>query len=222
MQFLYNEIAGMENINIINEDYRYLFKARRHKIDDIVMMRNLKDDLIYSYKIVNVFKKDALLKLCDKKELIVKAKRYLHIGWCIIDPKTIEKILPMLNEIGVSRISFIYCDRSQKNFVINLKRIKRILINSSQQCGRSVMMDIEEVECIENFLEMYPNSAILNFGGENIHKALSFSTIIVGCEGGFSENEIKLFTNKAIYKLNTPMILKSESAAISVSSIMLL
>jgi len=60
----------------------------------------------------------------------------------------------MLNEIGVSKISFIYCDRSQKNFIINLKRVKKILINSSQQCGRSVMMDIEEIECIENFLEL--------------------------------------------------------------------
>ena len=217
MQYLFDSGAGAETLCIRDESYRYLFKARRHKIDDILALRNLKDDFLYIYKIENISRKEALLILKDKKELVVKPSKFFHLGWCMVDPKTIEKTLPMLNELGVSKISFIYCQRSQKNFKINFQRLNKIALNSSQQCGRSVMMEFEEIKCIEKFLEIYPNSVILDFGGESIKDAPSFSTIIVGCEGGFSENEKKFFTNKMIYKLDTSMILKSESAAVAVS-----
>ena len=41
-------------------------------------------------------------------------KNKLHIGWCVIDPKTVEKYIASLNEIGVDKITFIYADYSQK------------------------------------------------------------------------------------------------------------
>lgn len=222
MQYLYNSEAGTKSLGIRDESYRYLFKVRRQKKGEIIALRNLKDDFLYFYKIENVSKKEALLILQDKKESIIKPSKYLHLGWCVIDPKTIEKTLPMLNEIGVSKISFIYCQRSQKNFKINFQKLKKIAINSSQQCGRSVMMEFEEIKSLQNFLEIYPNSAIIDFGGKDIKKTSSFSTVVVGCEGGFSENERKIFADKPIYKLNTPMILKSESAVVSISAIALL
>ena len=222
MQYLFDSEAGVETLSVKEENYRYLFKVRRHKVGEVIALRNLKDNFLYFYKIENILKKEALLVLKDKKELVIKPSKYLHLGWCVVDPKTIEKTLPMLNEIGVSKISFIYCQRSQKNFKTNFKRFEKIVLNSSQQCGRSVMMELEEIKSLQNFLEIYPNSAIIDFGGKDIKKTSLFSTVVVGCEGGFSENERKLFENKPIYKLNTPMILKSESAAISVSSIVLL
>lgn len=83
-------------------------------------------------------------------------------------------------------------------------------------------MELEEIKNLQNFLEIYPNSAIMDFNGKDIKKTSSFSTVVIGCEGGFSENERKIFTNKPIYKLNTPMILKSESAAISIGVMVLL
>ncbi len=222
MQYLFDSEAGVETLSIKDESYRYLFKVRRHKAGEVVTLRNLKDDFIYFYEIKSVSKKEALLVLKDKKELIIKPERYLHIGWCVVDPKTVEKTLPMLNEIGVGKISFIYCQRSQKNFKINFQRLQKIVINSSQQCGRSEMMEFEEIKSLQNFLEIYPKSAIIDFGGESITNSLSVETVVIGCEGGFSEEERKLFANQPIYKLNTPMILKSESAAVSISAMMLL
>lgn len=217
MQFLYDENASQNEITIAQESYRYLFKARRHRVGERVALRNLADDYIYFYRVENVSKKDAMLVLEDKKELVVTAKRYLHIGWCIIDPKTIEKTLPMLNEMGVAKISFIYCERSQKNFKINLERLKKILINSSQQCGRSKMMEMEIVDTLEEYFKRYPKSAVLDFGGNSIESS-KFESILIGCEGGFSDHEREQFTDKAVYSLDTPMILKSESAAIAVAA----
>ena len=222
MQYLFESEAGKETLEIKDESYRYLFKVRRHKIGETVTLRNLEDNFVYFYKIKSVSKKEALLVLKDKSELVIKPSRYLHVGWCIVDPKIIEKTLPMLNEIGVSKISFIYCQRSQKNFKINFQRVQKIVINSSQQCGRSEMMEFEELNSVQNFLEIYPKSAIIDFGGKSLKSSLPLETVIIGCEGGFSENERKFFTNRPIYKVETPMVLRSESAAVAVSAMILL
>ncbi len=143
--------------------------------------------------------------------------RPLHLGWCVVDPKTIEKTLPMLNELGVGKISFVYCARSQKNFRLDFDRFTRILINSSQQCGRSRLMALERFDTLDDYLRAYPDSAVLDFGGEPLPCERSFASILVGCEGGFSGDERKKFGDRPIYGLRTPLILRSETAAVTVA-----
>jgi len=141
-----------------------------------------------------------------------------HIGWCKIDAKNIEKVLPSLNEIGVTKITFIECDRSQRNFKIKVDRLYKILINSNQQSGRLSLMDIDFCDSLDNFLQNYPNAKICDFGGKIIDEY--FEVGVVGCEGGFSTRERKLF--KDIVSFDTPLILRSESAVVSLASKVLL
>lgn len=218
MQFLYHPDAGLPTVAVEGEAYRYLVKVRRHREGDRVALRNFKNDYISFYRLERIGKKEAELHLIEKRELRVMPQRALHLGWCIIDPKTVEKSIPMLNELGVLKISFIYCDRSQKNFRMDLKRLERILINSSQQCGRSELMKFEIFDSIKEFLQSYPQSCVLDFGGTPLPCGADIGSIVVGCEGGFSEEERKLFSNLTIYRLNIPTILKSESAAVTVAA----
>ena len=51
MQFTYDEFCGTNILEIKDEVYNYLIKARRHKIDDEIYFRNLKDNNIYLYRI---------------------------------------------------------------------------------------------------------------------------------------------------------------------------
>ncbi len=222
MQFLYHPDAGLPSITIEGEAYRYLFKVRRCKAGDSVALRNLKDSYLCSYRIESVSKREAILLFEEKREFEVMPPKRLHIGWCIIDPKSVEKSLPTLNELGIWKISFIYCDRSQKSFTLDPGRMKRILVNSSQQCGRSEMMELETLGSIEEYLEKYPDSAILDFGGSPLGCEARIDSILVGCEGGFSEEERKLFENMTIYGLDTPLILRSESAVAAVGARLIL
>ncbi|XPV83979.1 MAG: RNA methyltransferase PUA domain-containing protein [Halarcobacter sp.] len=41
-------------MQIDNETYKYLFKARRHKIEDEIYFRNLDDKNIYLYKVIEI------------------------------------------------------------------------------------------------------------------------------------------------------------------------
>jgi len=222
MQFLYHPDSGLSKIKIEGESYKYIFKVRRHKEGERIALRNLTDQFIYFYKIESVTRREAELLFLEKEEKVIMPKHSMHIGWCIIDPKVVEKTLPMLNELGVEKITFIYCARSQKNFKLDFERLKRILINSSQQCGRSKMMELELVSSIDEYLKTYPQSAVLDFGGKHIICEDMVKSILVGCEGGFSEEERELFKNRTVFTLKTPLILRSESAVVAAASTFLL
>lgn len=223
MQFSYHEECGSDLLNIKDETYKYLIKARRHKVDDEIYFRNLNDNFIYLYKVTNISKKDAMLQLLSKEEKIVENEKKLHIAWCMVDPKTVEKYIASLNEVGVSKITFIYCEYSQKNFKVNIEKIKRILVNSSSQCGRSSIIQFDTCDSLEEFYEQNQDAYFLDFSSSFIEdKKEDIKTLILGCEGGFSADERMTFNKDKIVGFNSPLILRSETAILSAASKILL
>ena len=223
VQYIFNEDAGSKSLKIKNEDYKYLFKVRRHDIDDILYFRNKENiEMIHAYKVLHVENRFANLELISSKIKEIKAEKFLHVAWCVIDPKSVEKVLPSLNELGVSKITFIFCDRSQKNFKIDLKRYERILQTSSQQCGRSDQIEFDISKNVQIFIEKNQNTLVLDFCDEVLDCKSEVETVLIGCEGGFSENERTILKDLKSFRLDTPMILRSESAALAISSKVLL
>lgn len=223
MQFTYDEFCGSDILEIKDEVYNYLIKARRHKIDDEIYFRNLKDNNIYLYKINSIDKKRAILNLILTEEKIVLNKNNLHLGWCVVDPKTVEKHIASLNEMGVEKITFIYADYSQKNFKINIEKLEKILINSSSQCGRSNIIKLEVSKSLEDFLKENENVYFLDFSTICIDdKRSEIKTLVIGCEGGFSQNEREKFNKDFVVGFNSNLILRSETAIISAGAKILL
>jgi 16S rRNA (uracil1498-N3)-methyltransferase len=222
VQYLFLEQAGEQNLRLEGDEHRYIFKVRRHREGEVIALRNLRNEEIYFYKIISLSKKEAQLDLESSKTLSVRAKKKLHIGWCIIDPKSVEKVLPTLNEIGVDSITFVYCKRSQKSFEPDFKRLEKILLNSSQQCGRSSLLKLSVVNNLETFLAENTEVVMLNFSEQTLKENANIGTFVIGCEGGFTPDEVALFKSKNILGLDTSLILKSESAVCAVSSKLLL
>jgi 16S rRNA (uracil1498-N3)-methyltransferase len=223
MQFTYDEFCGSEILEIKDEVYNYLIKARRHKIDDEIYFRNLKENNIYLYKLNFIDKKKAVLNLISSEEKIVLNDNKLHLGWCVVDPKTIEKYIASLNEMGVDKITFIYADYSQKNFKINIEKLEKILINSSTQCGRSNIIKLETSKNLEQFMKENSDVYFLDFSEFSIeHKKDEINTLVIGCEGGFSKNEREKFNESFVVGFNSNLILRSETAIISAGAKILL
>ena len=216
MQFTYDEFCGAETFEIKDEVYNYLLKARRHKIDDEIYFRNLKDENLYLYKINFIDKKRAILNLVSSEKKILLNDKKLHLGWCVVDPKTIEKYIPSLNEMGIDKITFIYSEFSQKNFKINIEKLEKILINSSCQCGRSNIIKLDICKNLNTFIKENDNAYFLDFSQISIdNKKDEIKTLIIGCEGGFSSNERNEFNKENIVGFNSNLILRSETAIIS-------
>lgn len=219
MQYLHVEQCGGDLLELDVKEFAHIFKVRRVKVGEQLFLRSLKDDVIYKYNIDKIDRKNAFLSLQGSKPLKIAPREKVTLGWCIVDAKTVEKTLPALNEIGVNKLAFVHCDYSQKNTKIDLDRLKRILISSSQQCGRSSLMDFEFFDSVENFLHAYPKSAIIDFGGAKTDGGIKkYNAFLVGCEGGFSKSEREAFAGFAKFGFASDMILKSESAAISIAA----
>ena len=223
MIYIFHENAGDATIRLKGEIFKYLIKVRRHEVGDVIAFRNHEQiDQLFGYKIVDIEGRSAVLELVQEIINVVEPLQYLHIGWCVIDPKSVEKVLPSLNEIGVSRISFISCDRSQKNFKIDFKRYERILEASNQQCGRTHQMKLDTFSSLKDFIDEFPDTKVFDFTDKVVGKECDFERVLIGCEGGFSPEEKKLLALHEVFRLDSPMVLRSESAVVAVASKVLL
>ena len=219
MIYLFNENAGKERFSIKGEDFKYLIKVRRHIEGDVLGFRNKEDiKTLHLYKLTEVEPRSAIFELLSSEVLEIKAKKELHIGWCVIDSKSVEKVLASLNEVGVSKITFIYCERSQKNFKADFKRYERIIEASNQQCGRTELMEFATCKNIERFIQENPDTKVFDFTDKTLECESDFTTVLIGCEGGFSPKEKEFLKNQEVFRLDTPMVLRSESAALAVAS----
>lgn len=223
MIYLLHENAGKESLVLKGETHKYLVKVLRHSVGDKLQLRN-KESLatLHLYEIVSVEGRSLTLHLIESTKSEVNPPKKLHIAWCVIESKSIEKMLPSLNEIGVSHISFIYCDRSQKNFKLDFKRFERILEASMQQSGRTHTMQLDTYKNVHQFIEAFADTKVFDFSDTILSGESDFERVLIGCEGGFSQEEKEFLKSQDVFRLDTPMILRSESAVMAVSSKILL
>lgn len=217
MQFILHENAGEAQITLQDEIYHHLFHARRARKLESLYLRNGRDCNLYLYSIVEIGKKEAKLTLATTQFTPLKNPPKGHLIWAIIEPKNIEKTLPMLNELNLAKITFFYAQYSQKQFKLDLKRLERILRGSCEQCGRVIGLEIEILQNLDEVLQNYPNFAVLDFCEESLNSSLEIP-LMIGCEGGFSQSERKILQDKPIFGAPKCNILRSETAALYVAS----
>lgn len=223
MKFILSDDAGLEELHVSGEEYKYLIKVRRHTTGDLITFRSRKRlSEAYLYRLERTDRSSAYFSLQSHHTSPCESARKLHIGWCLVDPKTIEKTLPMLSELGVSKITFIHCRRSQRNFRLDFERFERIMESSIMQCGRTSLIELAEAPALSSFLNAHPEAVILNFGGKNWDYTEPVETVVIGCEGGFDENEQKLFLHHRVRQFGSGTVLRSETAAVAVASMVVL
>jgi 16S rRNA (uracil1498-N3)-methyltransferase len=259
MLFFHNIHAGKKQIKLENTDFHSLIRVRRKKIDNNIIFVNIQNNVpnnidsninnniyYYTYKIINISKKSADLELISEKKYENFTGKF-HLYWGICELKTITSSLPILNQMGVEKITFVRCERSQGNVKITdkvLEKFKTILLSSCEQCGRNTLMQIDIInfeEYIQNISEekfeknyenyicdfspeYFSDKEILNFKNNNNNRNNNLYNFLIGPEGGFSPNEkekINELSQKKLVKIrkfNTSLVLKSESACFTVAS----
>ena len=77
-------------------------------------------------------------------------------------------------------------------------------------------MEFEIYKNLDELMSFYKNISAINFGGKSLNEKKDDELLIIGPEGGFSEEETAKFKNS--YCLNTKNILRSQTAVISVAA----
>ncbi|MBA3733338.1 16S rRNA (uracil(1498)-N(3))-methyltransferase [Patescibacteria group bacterium] len=168
----------------------------------------------------------ATLSVVEKKEVSFKPKRNIWLCMALIKKDNFELVVQKATELGVSHIVPVLCERSEKKN-INMDRLYKIAVEASEQSGRGDIPVIYEVTTVSDALEetsMPVKKILLNFDGKPLTlDNFDDLAILIGPEGGWSERELKVFTgnNVSSASLGT-QVLRAETAAIAVSSLLLL
>ncbi|MEI6553333.1 MAG: RsmE family RNA methyltransferase, partial [bacterium] len=152
----------------------------------------------------------------------------------LIKNDNFDLVLQKATELGVSEIIPLITDRTIKKD-LNMVRSERILIEASEQCGRSDVPVIAPVRRLSEALSELTSSKnkgigafVCNMDGLDIRNVLkkknSYTDLVffIGPEGGWSPKELKMFEDAKIksVKINQN-VLRAETAVIALLAVVL-
>ncbi|HEY4505165.1 MAG TPA: RsmE family RNA methyltransferase [Candidatus Paceibacterota bacterium] len=171
----------------------------------------------------------ATVSVVQKMENIQKPKRSLWLCVGIVKKDNFELVVQKATELGVTHIIPLLCERTEKKN-INMDRLHKIAIESSEQSGRADLPVIHDIRTLsELFKEMIlpREKFVLNFDGKYIGDISptvpSELAVFIGPEGGWSDREMKEFVLQNIQAVSLgTQVLRAETASVAVSSLLLL
>lgn len=185
----------------------------------------------FTCNIEELNKKQVILRVEESKQ--VSREFPFELTVCVALPKgDRQKVLvEKLVELGVSRFVPLNCERSVVvSSPKSTAKISRWVIEASKQCGRNVLMQIDEPKEFGSLISMFddlPRIIAHPYGSQNsafqTTNALNSDTsvaIAIGPEGGFTEKEIKNATAVGWKPTKiSETILRVETAAVAMATL---
>ena len=176
-------------------------------------------------------KNGAIVKILDKTRNKDKDnEKNIWLAFSPIKQNPLNFLIQKGTELGVQRFVPILSERTIVK-EINIERIKKIIVEASEQSNRISVPEINKSDSLKKFLSGFPINGCLifcyiNCDKSNLKDILSKKIqgpvcILIGPEGDFSEKERQLIIEKKeIYSLSLATnILRAETAAISAVTI---
>ena len=210
------------------EQSHYIKNVMRLKPGDIISLFNSTNGE-WNAKIVNHNKENTEFKV-DK---LIKSKKLENDLWLAFSPikkNPLDMMIQKTTELGIQKFIPILSERTIVK-EINTQRLKKIIIEASEQSNRISIPEIENFKSLKDFLNTFPKNGSLIFcdinSNQNSLKNILAKTtdgsicILVGPEGDFSEKERKMIIdlNQTYSTSLAKNILKAETAAISAITI---
>lgn len=201
MQLFYTEIIPDTNqlVNIFGQENIHLTKVLRKNIGDVIMISNGLGKLVNA-EIVNVSKKKSTLKILN----VVKDKiEIVNLSIAIAPTKNISRIewfTEKAVEIGIDEILLFVSQNSEKR-KIKIERIESKALSAMKQCLKLTLPKVNELIKFKELITIkskdfdklflaYCDEKNINFVNElNVD---SKTLIVIGPEGGFTIEEVKL------------------------------
>ena len=224
--YVNDKLEVHQEIKIQSKQLHYLTNVMRRKRDDILSIFNEVDGE-FTGKIINDSKRNLTIKLLQK---IKDPEKKVDI-WVIFAPvkkSSTDFIIQKATELGASCLVPVITERTiTRN--INLKRMQEIVIEASEQSERITIPEIKPIQKLADVICSWNKNRKIFYGDETErnqkeercfnHQTLfnPSGAILIGPEGGFSQNEISFLKSKEfVVPINLgPRILRSETAVIS-------
>ena len=194
----------------------------RLKVGDKLVLFNDKSERLYQINVIEA-PFSVNLKLITEQQRFLP-KRHIYLMWGLLKKDKNDWVLQKATELGVRNFVPLMADRSQKTG-FNIDRAKKIIIEASEQCGRSDIAEVREPITVKEALAEYKNiDLFVCEQSETVQNHIEINRVglFIGPEGGWSDNEKQLFiTNNLGYLNLNDFTLRAETAAVIAVSKML-
>jgi 16S rRNA (uracil1498-N3)-methyltransferase len=154
-----------------------------------------------------------------KIEKVVENSRKVNLYLAILKKENFELAVQKMVECGVSKIIPVITERTVKTG-LNFERLEKIVLEASEQSGRSIVPELSPILSFKDALEDGKNSKekIVFHFVENKYtpdKKADSVSIFIGPEGGFTDKEVEE-AKESDYKVASlgENTLRGETAAI--------
>ena len=200
--FFANIFSDADTILLSEEESKHCIRVLRHKSGDVINVIDGKGNL-YEAEIIEANSQKCGAKIISKKQITAAKKHHLHIA---ISPTKnadrIEWMIEKCTELGVDEFSFIICKRTEKTGV-KTDRLKKIAESAVKQSIQATLPVINEAQSLKDFITKHKNSPSKHIAHCIEEDKTELKSIIenkdililIGPEGDFTEDEIKLALN---------------------------
>jgi 16S rRNA (uracil1498-N3)-methyltransferase len=193
-------------------------------------------------EIAAIHKSECRLSILNKLETVVESPLRLTLAQALVKGEKFDLVVQKATELGVSRILPVITEHceiriSEERSEQRLQRWQRISLGAIKQSGRRRLVEIDQPVRFQQFCRGLQGEPALIFsekagpeksgleksGSEKEGRGLpplavqdSGLTVVIGPEGGWSDDEIALATSSGLIPVHLgPRILRTETAAIT-------
>ncbi|MDD6310548.1 MAG: RsmE family RNA methyltransferase [Firmicutes bacterium] len=209
--FVAPENIGINHIIIDDrDDLHHMVKVLRLKEGDEI---DVSDSIEWEYRAVieSLDKNEAQLKILDKQAFASEPELKVTLFQGVPKQGKMETIVQKCVELGVYEIVPVFMDRTvvvdKGNFSKKVQRWNKVSAEAVKQCKRGIIPEVAEAVKSKDMLNMLSDFdlVLLPYENEkgttikdvlrNIDKKIRSVAIIIGPEGGFSDNEADMIVS---------------------------
>ena len=223
MELFYNEnlLAHDESMTFGPEESRHLSKVLRKKVGELIRVTNGKG-LEWKGQIISTDSRKAAAKIT---EVTLHQNKIAPLHMAIAPTKSndrLEWFLEKATEIGVTEITPLICDHSERK-TIKPERMKKILVGALKQSAQYFLPQLNPLISFEALMKLdHPQTRLIahcqNGNRIPLHQRGDLNDeilIMIGPEGDFSMREIKTAQNHSFTEITlSSQRLRTETAAI--------
>lgn len=217
-------VEGM-SLRLDGPQAHYLISVMRQKAGDAI---KLCDDQTGEWLgiVESVAKRDLIVRV----DALLRPREPVPDLWLAVAPirkNRFDFMAEKACELGVARFLPVLMQRCVADKV-KPDRLRAQMIEAAEQCGRTALPDVADVQSLDRFLKDFPKGRALIFademGGAPLPEVAGqhpCAAILIGPEGGFAEAEraaILAHPQTVTVSLG-PRILRAETAAIAATAL---
>ena len=227
MPYFFQIDLSQNSLTLSPEESKHITKSLRLKEGDFIWITDGKGTLAKS-TLTSVFKDSCTVAITERNFHNISATKKLHLAVAPTkNPDRMEWLVEKAVEIGVSQISFIICDRSERKNV-DLNRLQRIAVAALKQSQGTWLPEIKTLS-FSQFIDenkkinadrfiAYCDDKEQSIMIANIKYEHGDAIFLIGPEGDFTPQEIAFAKENGFQQISLGKnILRTETAALFVA-----